>query len=143
MTSRIQELLDIGFERVGVWLLQDDILSYSLEKYQSQNNALYAFVVNDSICYIGKTSKTITQRMNGYKKPGLRQNTNIANNKNIRKSLQLGYYVGIFVLTPIEKCSYHGIPVNIAAGIEDTLIARFSPQWNQLGRMPNSEGEER
>ncbi len=84
--------------------------------------------------YIGKTVRTLKERMIGYKSPDPTQKTNIKNNKNISELLKQGIPVRIFVFVKIENLQYRGIPVDIASGIEDNLIAMIKPKWNEIGK---------
>ena len=96
---------------------------------------LYAFISNDKILYIGKTTRSLAQRLYGYVNPGVSQSTNIKNNKKIKTLLKQGEELKIFVFAPQEnEIVYRGIPVNLAAGLEDNLIALIQPMWNDTGK---------
>lgn len=130
----MDRLIKIGFEDIGHWLIENGHLIYTLKKQATQKNILYAFAVDGEIKYIGKTTKTIAERMYGYKKPSDTQKTNIKNNKNILDALSLGKAVNIFVL-PDNGLMHYGIfHLNLAAGLEDSLITTINPEWN--GRQP-------
>ena len=70
--------------------------------------------------------------MNGYQNPGPSQRTNIRNHKLIIEILQRKVGVNILALVPKEYMSFCGVQVNIAAGIEDNLIAFFKQPCNVL-----------
>lgn len=130
----MDRLIKIGFEDIGHWLIENGDLVYTLKKQATQKNVLYAFAVDGEIKYIGKTTRTIAERMYGYKKPSGTQKTNIKNNKNILDALSLGKAVNIFVL-PDNGLMHYGIfHLNLAAGLEDSLINTINPEWN--GRQP-------
>jgi len=126
----LQFLLTLGFEEVGAWFLERNSLQLRLVKNENEQNILYAFVVQGIVKYIGKSTMTLRGRMNGYWKPGPTQTTNINNNARIREILQKGMPVQIFALVPREEIYYKGFPVNIAAGLEDNLLSRIRPPWN-------------
>lgn len=130
----MDRLISIGFEGIGHWLIENGSLVYTLKKQATQKNVLYAFAVDGEIKYIGKTTRTIAERMYGYKKPSDTQKTNIKNNKNILDALSLGKAVNIFVLPDNGLMRYGIFHLNLAAGLEDSLITTINPEWN--GRQP-------
>jgi|GEM_PF-1975290 len=130
VNDALQILQKIGFEYVGRWYLDGDGLQFQIEKHEKERNVIYAFVAKGSVQYIGKTEKTLIDRMNQYKKPGKEQRTNIKNHKKIRLLLEGDLDVQIFVLLPREKILYKGFPIDLAAGLESSLIATFRPPWN-------------
>jgi hypothetical protein len=107
---------------------------------------LYAFVSSSSqdakqLMYIGKTVRTLASRMAGYKKPGPSQSTNQKNNANIRSLLQQGKSVEIYVL-PDRGLHYGGFRVNLAAGLEDSIVLQMQPPWNGGKKEGSSEAME-
>ncbi len=126
----MQTILDLGFERVGEWFLEKSTLHYRIDKNEAERNILYAFVVQEEVYYIGKSTQTLSWRMNGYRNPGPTQITNLNNHARIKDILQAGISVQIFTLVSKENVLYHNFPINIAAGLEDNLIARINPPWN-------------
>ena len=125
-----QFLLDLGFEEVGIWSLEREKLQYHLNNNKNERNILYAFIEKKRVMYIGKTTRTLDQRMIGYCNPGPSQTTNIRNNKHIQDSLSEGKSVQIFALVPKEEILYKGFPMNVAAGLEDNLLKKITPVWN-------------
>jgi len=93
-------------------------------------NVLYAFVSNGEIKYIGKTTQPLKGRMASYQNPGPTQSTNIKNNENIKMLLEADEAVDIFILPDIRLLHYGGFHINLAAGLEDSLISEISPPWN-------------
>ena len=130
----LKAIIDIGFEDVGEWYLdRSGFLQYKLTKYMDEQNILYAFIVQGKVMYIGKSTQTLDKRMSGYKKPGPSQLTNIDKNKRIKELLGNRVDVKVFAFIPKEQILYRGTPINIAAGLEDTLIAKVRPPWNNQG----------
>lgn len=123
-------LQEIGFEEVGYWFLHGDEMEFRLEKHEEGQDILYAFVAKDNVKYIGKTVKTLTDRMNRYKHPGRQQATNVKNNKEIRKLLEQGIAVKIFALLPNQETLYRGLPIDLVTGLESKLISVLNPPWN-------------
>ena len=72
----MNRLLKIGFEFAGHWFLTEDTLTLQLVRHAGQANVLYAFCCDGDIKYVGKTTKSLANRLNGYRKPGPSQSTN-------------------------------------------------------------------
>jgi hypothetical protein len=128
------ELLELGFVEAGSWSLVDEQPQVNLTQHREVRPALYALVEDDTIMYVGKSMHTLRQRMKHLQTPGLTQPTNRRNCANIASSLGAGLSVKVFVLvcgdTPVE---YRGIQVDLAAGLQEPLIAMFRPAWNMAG----------
>lgn len=134
MNKELDTLAQLGFEIVGEWFLENDALDFKIDKHKNEFNILYAFVSNNKIKYIGKSTNTLGKRIYQYKKPGPSQKTNIKNNKNIKKLLISGQAVQIWAFPNQDKLYYREFPINIAAGLEDNLIAFVKPDWNDTGK---------
>jgi len=137
-----ETLTELGFIEIGNWLLNKDndtiTPQYSKPEFKNTLNTLYAFIyetANNEITlgYIGKTTKSIDARFNGYMKPGSGQQTNIRINQRIKEKLNNGILVEIYVLPDISPLQWQGYNLNIAAGIEDSLINGLRPEWNLHG----------
>ena len=129
-TGSRQFLLEFDFENVGEWLFEGSSLQFRLSQHSNEQNILYAFVAQEEVKYIGKSNQTLAGRMNGYKNPGPTQSTNINNNTRIIELLHKGIAVQILAFVQKEEMLYRGVPINRAAGLEDNLIARIRPPWN-------------
>ena len=146
-------LLDIGFIDVAQWFQGqgENTIEYRLDGPNAHANvllldevkSLYAFVREDSVLYIGKTSRTVRRRFVTYRKPGLRQATNLRCNRKIRECISRGEVVRILVFNPISFLRYGDFDINLAAGLEDSLIYEFDPPWNgrEDGRPITEEAE--
>jgi hypothetical protein len=132
-TNNLTLLFELGFEDVGAWTLAPLGVQFTLHHYQTARNILYAFVIDQEVVYIGKSTQTLVGRMNGYQKPGPTQRTNIANHARLIEILSMGRSVQILAFICSETILYRGIPINLAAGLEDTLIDRIQPRWNKVG----------
>ncbi len=131
MTSTsLQRLVDIGFARAGGWSLDEGTLGFDVSHYAQARNVLYAFVIDDELRYIGKTSRVLRSRMAGYRTPGATQSTNITNHQHILAALGRGQRVDIYVLPDNGLLHYGGFHINLAAGLEDSLIRELVPPWN-------------
>jgi hypothetical protein len=130
MLDKLGRIRAIGFTLAGGWKLSDDGLAFELSDLATARNVLYAFVVDDELMYVGKTVQPLHTRMAGYKTPGRTQATNIKNNGKIRESLAQGKRVEILVLPDNGLLHYGGFHVNLAAGLEDSLVRELMPPWN-------------
>jgi hypothetical protein len=133
-------LLNLGFRDVAKWVKADkeNNIEYELDGANATahraildvRNALYAFVQGDNVAYIGKTARSIKKRFVGYCKPGSTQRTNQRCHENIKALLNLDTEIRIFVFTPISDLRYGEFQIDLAAGLEESLIVAFAPRWN-------------
>ncbi|UCI23966.1 GIY-YIG nuclease family protein [Mesorhizobium sp. B2-8-5] len=145
-------LLNLGFVDVGRWQPNGGYIAYHLdgedaaanEVLLDARNALYAFVKGDQVLYIGKTARSIRKRYVGYCRPGIRQATNQRCHRNIKTSIEQGTEIRIFAFAPITHLRYADFEINLAAGLEDSLIGEFQPPWNGKDKdQPITEDAER
>jgi hypothetical protein len=77
MLANVETLIELQFQKIGKWALTNESLSIEFDTGKSAllqtPNVLYSFVIysNDdssTIGYIGKTSKSIKNRFQGYLK---------------------------------------------------------------------------
>jgi hypothetical protein len=130
----MKKLTEIGFKKVGKWSFKDNLLQYELNEKYTTKNILYSFVIENEIKYIGKSVKTISQRLNGYRRPNISQRTNFRLNNLIIEKLRDGKKVEIYLFEDNAELSYKEKKINLSAGLEDNLIAEFLPEWNYLGK---------
>jgi hypothetical protein len=135
----MNRLLEIGFERAGRWLQEGDEVAFELSGHASKRNILYAFASDGEVKYVGKTVRSLRERMSGYKNPTRSQVTNWSNNSRIKELLQSGAAVDIFALPDNELLHYGKFHINLAAGLEDNIISLLKPEWN--GKTADQEGE--
>lgn len=132
----IEDLKGVGFVKTGNWFLTDnESIDFNLDNEKTKE-ILYAFVLNEKesqIIYIGKTIKTLKDRMNGYRNPGPTQNTNIRLNGIIKELLNQQKEVFIYIFKNSEELLYKGFKINLSAGLEDILIKEFKPKHNLHG----------
>ena len=130
MSDSLARIRAIGFTIVGCWKLTDGGPAFELNHLATARNVLYAFVVDGELMYLGKTVQALRARMAGYKTPGATQSTNIRNNANTRACLTQGRQVEILALPDNGLLHYGGFHVNLAAGLEDSLVRDLAPRWN-------------
>ena len=126
----MQRLLDIGFEHAGRWYIKDGLLELEITRFATQANVLYAFIADGEIKYIGKTVTPLATRMRGYRRPHARQSTNVRNHAAVRDLLASGADIELFVLPDNGLMHYGKFHLNLAAGLEDSLIKVIAPPWN-------------
>lgn len=129
-----EKLLQVGFQTAGRWYEVPGGINFHLTSLSNTSNVLYAFVSNGSVQYIGKSVRTLQQRMQGYRSPGPSQLTNLRNKSLIKELLRKGSPVEILAFAP-SPLRHEGFAVNLAAGLEDSLIEHFKPPWNLAGTL--------
>jgi len=130
-TGSIGRLLKIGFQLAGRWILRDarPICDIRADAPTSPN-VLYAFVTDSVVRYVGKTTRGLQKRLYGYEKPGPTQRTNIRNHDRIKTALSNGTQVDIYVMPDSGLHALGEFPINLAAGLEDSIIKKLKPEWN-------------
>lgn len=83
--------------------------------------------------YLGKTVRTLKERLYGYQNPGPTQSTNIKGNRLILEALGAKRTVSVYALPDNGLLHYGGLHVNLAAGLEDSLVLALKPAWNKAG----------
>jgi hypothetical protein len=146
-------LLNLGFRDIAAWVTSSGNggIDYRMDGPNppadrvllGEVNSLYAFVHGDRVMYIGKTARNLRDRIAGYRNPHVGQRTNWRCNGNIRDMLKRNEVIRILVFNPIPKLRYGDFDINLAAGLEDSLIAEFDPPWNgrERGRAITEEAE--
>ncbi|CAH8282115.1 hypothetical protein EV196_11084 [Mariniflexile fucanivorans] len=130
----MKKLTEIGFKKVGKWSFENNLFQFELNANYTTKNILYSFVIEYEIKYIGKSVKTISQRLNGYRRPNISQRTNFRLNNLIIEKLRGGKEVEIYLFEDNAELNYKEKKINLSAGLEDNLIAEFLPEWNYLGK---------
>jgi hypothetical protein len=126
----MQRLFEIGFQRAGRWSLEGEELMLQLDELADRPNVLYAFVTGSTVKYVGKTTQSLQRRMFGYQKPNVDQRTNWRNRIAIVELLKRGQQVDILALADTGLLRYGSFHLNLAAGLEDSIIQILKPEWN-------------
>jgi hypothetical protein len=124
-------LLRGGFQIVGEWT-QDPGGSIGLNARVPAESGVYAFVIDDSVMYVGLTNGSLKACLDQYRRGHEGQRTRSRVKKLIAKTLSEGQRVKVMAATP-EPLEWRGLPVNGAAGLEAGLIRMFRPAWNITG----------
>ena len=131
----MNRLTEISFIKAGFWQIIDGSLKYHLDgRFTDVKNNLYAFVCDGEVKYVGKTTRLLRNRMYHYSRPGSSQSTNIKNNANIIDMLSNNIAVDILVLPDSGLMHYGQFHLNLAAGLEDSIISVIRPEWNGIQR---------
>lgn len=130
----MKRLKDIGFIQVGQWKIDEGIIKYDINSHHNAKNILYCFISNGIIKYIGKTKGTLIKRLRGYQNPVVSQTTNIRVNELIKNSIENNNSIDILILVDNSLLNYGNFKINLAAGLEDTLIYEINPDWNLSGK---------
>ena len=128
--TNMNRLLGIGFAQAGNWSLKNGVLSLSISRFGEQKNVLYSFLEDGEIRYVGKSTQSLRRRMYGYLRPSISQGTNVRVNGLIQHSLSSSHDVEILVLPDNGLMHYGQFHLNLAAGLEDSIIASIRPPWN-------------
>jgi hypothetical protein len=124
-------LLNGGFTHVGEWKL-DGSGQIILDAKAPTDPGVYAFVRDNVVVYVGLTLNGISARMGHYRRGHARQKTSARVNKLIGEALNRGHRVLVLIARP-PNSQWGGFPVNTAAGLEVSLIAKIRPEWNIQG----------
>lgn len=126
----MKDLLEIGFQVVGNWQLSRTGLKLNIDAMADASPALYAFAIRDEVKYVGKTVQPLQRRMYGYLKGTGTQITNVRVRGNILDALEAGEAVHILAFAESGDQRVGKFKMNIAAALEDDIIAQVQPQWN-------------
>ena len=130
----MKRLIDIGFRRVGKWGSISGGIRSELADLSEEKNILYAFISDAEVLYVGKTTQALKKRMYGYQNPGPTQHTNIKGNRLIKELIAKGKDVEIFALADKGLMHFGVFHMNLAAALEDSIVATVKPKWNQTGK---------
>lgn len=133
----MKRLLDIGFRKVGSWNQAPSGIAYVLDECADSRNILYAFVCGETVLYVGKTVQSLKKRMYGYQNPGPTQSTNIKGKRNISDFLAVGKKIEILALPDNGLLHFGVFHINLAAGLEDSIVKKLNPIWNKTGTIDN------
>lgn len=120
-----------GFRRIGEWKLASDY-GFELTDPAPNEAVVYAFVVDDVVCYVGVTLTTLHTRMGHYRRGNENMRTSQRVKGLILDALRGGRVVELLVAIP-KPAEWHSMPVNMAAGLEAGLISHILPPWNIRG----------
>jgi hypothetical protein len=119
-------LLKIGFNESGKYFLKNGKIEVTNIK-KERVSLVYAFVVNNKVCYFGKT-------VQGYIRPFTYHKNEIM--KTVKKGITEHVINNCEVLIftrPFKQQDFimwNGLNLNIIEAVEQSLINKFNPNWN-------------
>src|SRR4030065_607502 len=93
-----KQLENMGFRKFGEWKIATDKLQCVLTSDATAKNVLYAFISEGVVLYVGKTVRSLKQRMYNYQNPGPTQSTSIRCNKLIYDAVASGKSIDVHAL---------------------------------------------
>jgi hypothetical protein len=128
----MKRLTEIGFQFAGKWVLKDDGIDFELNDFGTKKSVLYAFVVSNKVMYVGKSKRTLQERMNNYKNNDASQTTNVKNSVKIKNCIDKNTDVNIYAFSDPRLLCYGRFFINLPAGLEDSIIEALQPEWNTI-----------
>lgn len=126
----MDRLMQIGFREIGNWTAEEGRLKLHLQILPPHRRALYAFAVDTKVLYVGKTSGSLVGRLQAYVSPHLTQRTNVRNRAGLLELLGAGQVIKILGWIDPGLHRIGNFDLNIAAGLEDSIISVLAPPWN-------------
>lgn len=128
--THLETLEAIGFKQAGSWNPDGDGIMLHLESMRSIRPALYAFVIDGNVMYVGKTKQTLGRRLYGYAKGTKSQRTNVRIRGKIRVALGTRKAVLIYAFEDTAGLTLDEFRIDLAAGLESSIIETLNPVWN-------------
>lgn len=125
-------LVRSGFRFIGEWVAGGGG-EIELNAKAPTDAGVYAFLVEDSVVYVGFAQRGFRSRMGHYRRGHQRQRTSARIKRLIAAALAKGEQVKVIIATPDVPLEWNGLPINAAAGLEAGLIRMIQPEWNLLG----------
>jgi hypothetical protein len=128
----MNKLIELGFEQVGFTSFENRKLKITISRYELAKNILYAFVheigedeIDWQVVYIGHSRNSLKNRMTGYRLGnGQATNNRVHNHLNWALENDTRHYV--YVLHDKINLNIHSIEVDLAAGLEYSLIQYYA-----------------
>ena len=135
MAHNRKTLIGIGLEDAASWKLTIGGLKTVGDKaarwrwLTARPGALFAFCSGDKVLYIGRSTTTLSKRF-----ASLGNAANTLLQQAIHKLLASSKEVRILVLADQPTLSWGPFTIDLAAGLEESLIKAFKPLWNKSSR---------
>jgi hypothetical protein len=129
----MERLLEIGFRPAGEFVRAEQGLILRIDSEHTSRDIIYSFIVDGTPKYFGISRNSFERRMYQYLRPGVDQRTNVRINEQITNALNNGSIVEIFLFVDQGLIRFGHFPINLALGLEYTLIQHYSPEWNVMG----------
>lgn len=137
MAHNRKTLIGIGLEDAASWKQAGGCLKTVGDKaaqwrwLTARARALYAFCSGHKVLYIRRSTTTLSKRL-----ATLGSTTDAPLPQSIRKLLVAGKEVRILVLADQPTISWGPFAIDLAAGLEESLIKAFRPAWNKSNSEP-------
>lgn len=132
----LDRLLEIGFELAGEWMLDEQDVQIELQRYGNAANVLYAFASYDELLYVGRSGRSLQLRMDGYCNGGPPRTMRARNRERIIAMLMVDQPVDLYAMPDPGNLHYGSFRVNLAAGLQHSLVEALQPPWNRSGPQP-------
>ena len=93
---------------------------------------VYGYAWKGMVHYLGVASRSLSQRLYGYCRPGPTQRTNQRMNALLLERLNEGVLIELYYATPPDL-TWNGFPISGCVGLEAGLIAYFDLPLNMRG----------
>lgn len=110
----------------------EEMLRSIMAKFDTDEKLVVSTAYGDGGTYL-LFPRLARAAMYGYQNPGPKQTTNIKGNGFIRGLASSGKEVEIHALPDNGLLHYGGFHVNLAAGLEDSIVSTLKPAWNKMG----------
>lgn len=130
MKLTVTKLLEAGFEEFECWGASEHRLNVPANL--PKRRGVYAFALEEEVVYVGLASRSLSQRLGFYARPGHSQRTNVRLNAKIAELIRQGQTVRILLAHPPDG-EWNGLRVSGAEGLEAALIEDFDLPWNVRG----------
>ncbi len=130
VSFKMKSLVNIGFRKVGEWKMLSESISPNIFDLANAANILYAFISDGEVLYVGKTTQELQRRLYGYQNPGPSQKTNTKVKPLLRELLVQGKSADIYAFPDDGLWHIGDFHLNLAAGLEDSIISILKPKWN-------------
>ena len=121
----------VGFCPVGQWQMAGGQPKCALTAQRETSNILYAFVAGSEVLYVGVTTNILRKRMYQYQCPARGRGANAEVRWRLAAWLASGDAVDIYALPDPGDMEYRGFRMNLAAGLEHSLLCGLNPSWNR------------
>ena len=128
--NHLDDLLSIGFSKVGEWELVNEQLRPRIEKLKLAKPTLYAFTLKRKIMYVGKTRRRLYKRMNDYSRGYEGQKTSHRIHMILKEMISNNHNIEIYGLHNEMPLNFGKFKINLPAGLEDNIISTIKPIWN-------------
>ena len=124
-------LLKNGFVYGADWQ-SDGNGGIRLDRAAPSDPGVYVFVEEDQVVHVGTTRRMLADRMRDYRIGHAGQLTSARIKAALVSAMAGGKVLRVLFAAP-GMTDWNGLPVEIAAGLEAGLLARFQPGWNRKG----------